>query len=267
MTFLRWAGSKRKLVDDLAHYWYASSSSSRRTYYEGFTGSASLYFHLRPKAAVLVDINPELIQCLKQVRQEPDKLWCALQMFSAREDEYYNIREVEPKTLPDVLRAARFVYLNRFCFNGLYRTNRSGKFNVPYGGTRNGTLPSLHELKASSDALKSATLVCGDFYDVIAESVSSGDFVYLDPPYAERNKRIDQQYGPDVFGTRDLERVGRLLDQVDSRGGTFLLSYADCDEAQSLFSRWKVDRLSVKRTIAANSARRGPTKEVLVSNL
>ena len=190
-----------------------------------------------------------------------------LQTYPISEEHYYHLRSLIPQDLTEVERSARFIYLNRFCFNGLYRTNRRGHFNVPYGGGRTGELPSLDSLLMYSRALKNAELISGDFSAAIGDYVGKGDFIYLDPPYAKRNHSLDLQYGPDVFGMSDLARANSLLSEIDSKGAFFVFSYAECEEVMPIAERWGAERVIVKRTIAADSTKRNAASELLISNL
>ena len=181
--------------------------------------------------------------------------------------EYYAVRAQDESLLDASARAARFIYLNRYCFNGLYRTNKSGKFNVPYGGGRTGALPQLSDLLAASGQLAQGKFVCGDFEAVVRGQARSGDFVYLDPPYAKQNCSLDMQYGPDNFGMKDLCRLTVLLRHLDAMGASFLVSYADCAEAREYLGEWSARQVTVRRSIAAKTQARSKTGELLISNV
>lgn len=270
MTFLRWAGSKKQILSVLSSCWYAATNDVQRSktrYIEGFSGSASLFFHLQPAKALLVDINQDLQQCFRRVKSEPKGVALALHKFSCTEKEYYRIRAIDKTNISPNERAAIFIYLNRNCFNGLYRTNSQGVFNVPFGGARAGALPSYAQLLNASKKLKNAEIVSGDFFNVISNQIKKNDFLYLDPPYAKRNVDLDNQYGPDVFGNSDISRLGTLLDLTNSRGGHFLVSYANCEEITEISNRWHTHTVSVRRTIAANTAKRVLAEELLITNL
>src|SRR5712664_3922142 len=173
--FLRWAGSKRQILPILGRY----CKGGFTRYVEPFAGSACLFFYLAPRAALLGDINAELLSTYKYIRYRPAEVSKFLQKLRKGERQYYKIRSLQPERLSPARRAARFIYLNRFCFNGLYRTNQEGDFNVPYGGRGSGSLPSAGVLKRASELLRRAALVKGDFENVLDE-VKQGDFVYMD---------------------------------------------------------------------------------------
>ncbi len=137
VPFLRWAGSKRKLLPVLREYWNPSYSR----YVEPFAGSACLFFHLQPSKALLGDINRDLMFTYRQVRRDLPAVLSALRKFKGNKKEYLRLRAISPTELEDAERAARFIFLNRYCFNGIYRTNLQGSFNVPYGGLRAGYIP------------------------------------------------------------------------------------------------------------------------------
>ena len=172
---------------------------------------------------------------------------------------------LEPSAVADPLCAAKFIFLNRFCFNGLYRTNSDGKFNVPYSPSKTGHLPTLEELQQVSVALKSATIQCCDFTELL-KNVRKGDFVYLDPPFAVGNRRVFRQYGPSTFGTHDLERLAEHLQMINRRGATFVVSYAYCSESVNLFRRWHVHRAIIQRNISGFARHRRSAAEIIVTN-
>lgn len=260
-SFLRWAGSKKRLIPKLSTYW----DDNFTRYVEPFAGSATLFFSLQPSRAILSDINSDLVDTLCAVRDHPRAIHNRLRRLPLGQEAYYIIRQEDSSQLPILDRAARFIYLNRFCFNGLYRTNLSGKFNVPYAASKTGRLPTLDELFASAKALSSAQIRARDF-EVTLQDVGAGDFVYMDPPYAVRNRRIFRQYGPDSFGTDDLERLASTLPHIDSCGATFLVSYAMCKEALNAFDGWHIRRAQTQRSIAGFSQHRRKAVEILVSN-
>jgi DNA adenine methylase len=233
--FLRWAGSKRKLLPKLMPYW----GSGYRRYIEPFAGSGALFFALRPGKALLSDINGELIEAMELVRDSPAEIHGLLSRMRHTKDEYYRIRSQDRKSLGARGRVTRFIYLNRYCFNGLYRTNLAGQFNVPFAASGTGDIPSLETFLENAKRLGAARLVQGDFDTVVRAEVKKGDFVYLDPPFAVENRRIFRQYGPQTFGIDDLARLSALLREIEARGAHFLLSYACCKEVREYFGDWK----------------------------
>ena len=259
--FLRWAGSKRQLVKNMTMYWTGGNAR----YVEPFAGSARFFFQLEPQSALLGDINSELVSMYETVRTHPSELHQSLSHWPNNKDEYYRVRNLDPKTLNSIDRAARFIYLNRFCFNGLYRTNRAGNFNVPYGGGRSGTIPTENELKDASKLLTRAKFICGDFTRTL-EDVKNSDFVYLDPPYTTSERRVFKDYGPRSFGQEDLVRLSEALDYLNEAGATFLLSYADCAEGRLLAHNFRTSKVITKRHIAGFTSSRCEVSELLITN-
>lgn len=260
--FLRWAGSKRQLLGRLVEFWPGGDA----TYIEPFAGSANLFFKLEPCSAILGDSNSGLMEVYEVVRDQPRALHDEFGGWENEERQYYRIRAIDPSTLCKAARAARLVYLNRYCFNGLYRTNAQGHFNVPYGGRKSGSLPTLHELEAASELLSRATLVTGDFTKTV-KSAKTGDFVYMDPPFSVQGRRVFNEYGPESFGPSDLKRVRKALKHLDQLGATFLLSYADCPEGETLARGFRQMHVEITRRIAGSTGSRGTAKELLITNL
>lgn len=258
--FLRWAGSKRKQVSRLASFW----SPRHRRYVEPFAGSACLFFELGPEAALLGDSNKELIEVYRVVRDEPERLHRRLCRIRRDLATYLRWRQLKPASLDRETRALRFLYLNRNCFNGIYRTNMNGEFNVPMG-TRPGEYFSKDDLLGCSELLRRTSLVAGDFVKTL-EQVKAGDFVYLDPPYAVKSRRIFREYGTKTFDTTDIPRLSESLTAIVKQNADFLVSYADCAEARALALKWHSVRLPVRRHIAGLAGDRKQAYEWLVSN-
>lgn len=229
-------------------------------------GSACLFFTLSPPKALLSDLNGELIGTFDAVRQHPDAVYSSLARIPRGADSYYSIRKQDPNSLNSIDRASRFLFLNRFCFNGLYRTNLKGEFNVPFASSKTGEIPSWEDFSFAANGLRDVDLRCGDFFSIVSNEVKEGDFVYLDPPYAVQNSRIFRQYGPQTFGLEDLERLRETLEKIDSSGALFLLSYANCEEAKHFFCDWPSIEVEVQRNIAGFAKHRRRASEILVSN-
>jgi DNA adenine methylase len=258
---LRWAGSKRSLLPQLAQ----RAKLAKGRYVEPFAGSACLFFALGPRPAVLGDLNQELIETYRCLREHPRLVSRAMHGWSTDVDTYYQVRSARQSELGSIERAARFLYLNRLCFNGVFRTNRHGQFNVPYGA-KTGALPSEAHLYRCSFALRSADLRYGDFDATIAD-VSPGDFVYLDPPYTQGAKTSYGVYGYGSFNSSELDRALQALRRIDEAGASFLFSYANVDGLEAkLDDSWVITHLSVTGRVAANVGSRVPRQEVLVSN-
>ena len=259
--FLRWAGSKRKQLARLAALWTATHTG----YVEPFAGSACLFFALAPKSGVLGDSNRELIEVYRVVRDAPERLYARLCRIGRDLETYNRWRSRSPKTLDRDTRALRFLYLNRNCFNGIYRTNADGYFNVPMG-RKVGAYFTREDLLRCSALLQNIKLVAGDFTRTV-EHVRPGNFVYLDPPYAVNSRRIFCEYGKDNFSASDVSRFAETLASIQSRKADFVVSYADCREARLLARKWNSVRLPVRRHVAGFAGARRNAYEWLITNI
>ena len=258
--FLRWAGSKRKLLGRLAEHW----SPGFGRYVEPFAGSACLFFHLAPNAAVLGDLNRELIEVYRVVRDEPERLYRRLLRLKKDRPTYERWRALNPTRLDRDTRALRFLYLNRNCFNGIYRTNVAGHFNVPMG-RRPGEYFPKEDLLRCSELLASVELIAGD-YQTTLNRVRRGDFVYLDPPYAVGSRRVFRQYGKKTFELGDFPAFASRVKRLHHQGATFLISYADCKEARELAKQWNASRIPVRRQVAGFLGARKKAYEWIITN-
>lgn len=261
---IRWAGSKRRLLPHLADYWAAKEHAR---YIEPFAGSGALFFHLQPKKALLNDINVDLINTYGVLAKQPEDVHRIVSAMPSDEVYYYKVRAWDPSSLSDIDRAARFIYLNRYCFNGIYRTNRKGDFNVPYGAKKAGALPSLQKFLAAASLLRRARFSSLDFEKFLDASVSRDDFVYLDPPYAVANRRVFRQYDPNTFGTEDVDRLSSLLELINKRKASFVVSYAYSAEIKPLLKRWRSKRVMAQRNVAGFTEHRRKAVEVVITNL
>lgn len=261
-SLLRWAGSKRRLVPRLSKFW----NSDHERYVEPFAGSACLYFSLEPKRAILGDLNEDLIETYDSIRKDPRSVHAILAGWSESKESYYEIRNDRTTNPNPYYRSAKFIYLNRLCFNGIYRTNLKGEFNVPYGGGRTGKMPSLTSLTEASVLLQGARLVKGDFENVLQQA-RKGDLVYMDPPYHVESRRVFREYQAGVFGTSDLVRLAGWMRDLDDAGVDFVVSYADSKEGRQLGVGFNSKRVQVRRNVAGFSKHRRTAYEVLISNL
>ena len=256
----RWAGSKRKLLPELM----AHVPASVTRYIEPFAGSGCLFFALCPPKAVLGDMNRDLIAAYGVIRDHPRLVARAAHRFRKDKRTYYRLRSLVPSSLSPIDRASRFVYLNRHCFNGVYRINRDGCFNVPRG-TRTGRLPSEAQFCRCSYALKRADLRAVDYAECLAD-VRIGDFVYLDPPYASKRRNTYGEYGYECFSERNLPELLRLLRKIDRASATFLLSYSVHSTFADIPATWFSKIVKVRRHVAGFAKDRHVVREMLVSN-
>jgi DNA adenine methylase len=214
---------------------------------------------------LLSDLNRELIETYDVVRDHPLRVYQAVEHMRRDSRSYYAERSRSPNGLGRIRRAVRFIYLNRNCFNGIYRTNRDGDFNVPFATSKAGGFVTREEFVATARAFDRVTLKVCDFGKTLSQ-VDRGDFAYLDPPYAVSARRVFKQYGAREFGPNDLLRLSRHLVAMDRRGAYFLVSYADCREARELAEGWQMRRMRVRRHVAGFAGARRSTYELLISN-
>jgi DNA adenine methylase len=257
---LRWAGSKKKLLPILM----AAAPGDSERYIEPFAGSAVLFLRLAAQNAILGDLNQSLIETYRIVQRYPRAVWERASKLGDRPEDYYAIRAIPRDHLNVFERAAQFVYLNRYCFNGVYRTNQTGQFNVARG---KGHLfvPGLETFQAFAKKLKSADLRCSDFEEILSEA-GRGDFVYLDPPYALGDKRDRGEYGCNAFREKDEQRLIASLRAADRRGAKVLLSYSPATTVLQGLKKWRRYDLTVARNVAGFASARRRADEVLLSN-
>lgn len=260
--FLRWAGSKRSVVNKLAQ----NSPQKYSRYLEPFVGSGALFFHLNPKDALISDLNWEVVNLFIQVKSRPMELHERLIAPSRDKETYLAIRQSFGEEDDDLDHAASMLYLNRNCFNGLYRTNKTGKFNVPYAAQRRGNYPTRDDILLCSQRLQNTQIEHGDFYSVISEHVREGDFVYLDPPYVKSEGRIFNEYVKGHFNHNDTERLATLLNKIHSVGAKFLLSFIDDEIIEFITKEWGSEKYLVQKNIAGFAASRRKSPEILVKN-
>ena len=261
--FLRWAGSKRRLLPILKTFW----TSKHARYIEPFAGSACLFFALKPPRAILGDINSNLIATYIEVKYRLPAVLAELQKLRpADKNEYLRLRSADLATLTRPAQAARFIYLNRFCFNGIYRTNLRGQFNVPFSGVQCGSIPKDDLLRKCRSQLRTARFVNADFESVLKEA-KKGDLVYMDPPFAVQARRVFREYDPSTFTLRDIGRLRGWMARLNGARINFVVSYAESDEADLLRKGFAYQTVSVRRNIAGFAGHRVQTHEVLISNL
>lgn len=262
-SFLRWAGSKRKLIPQLISYW----KPEYNRYIEPFAGSAALYFKIAPSNAILGDINNGLISTYQQIRDNIEQVLHSIHGLGSGKEFYLELRELDPINLTESERAARFIFLNRFCFNGLYRTNSKGKFNVPYGGNqgKSGQLPTDGQLRACSKLLSNTILTNSKFEETL-QLARPGDFIYMDPPFSVKARRVFIEYDPSKFDWTSIESLRGWLIKLNRMGINFLVSYASSEEADYLKSGFKYEKVSVRRNIAGFCSERKMADEILIYN-
>ena len=270
--FLKWAGGKRYLIPEIKKRWPANF---KQTYFEPFLGGGAVLLSLQPAKAVVNDINAELINCYEVVRDSVDELIERLGYYHNDEETFYQVRDWDRDTCSfekrsAVERASRIIFLNKTCYNGLFRVNSQGQFNVPFGRYKAPNIVDEIVLHAVSTYLKEAdiTFLCGDFEDALAQA-HRGDFAYLDPPYDMLSRSASfTAYALNGFGKTEQQRLKALVDTLQERQCKFLLSNAYTDYTEHLYGcgKYTIDRVEVPRPINSNAAKRGKVDEMLVWN-
>lgn len=257
--FLKWVGGKTQLLPDLlcripAHF---------NTYIEPFVGGGALFFALQPTKAVLADSNPELINCYIVVRDRVDDLIATLRDYPYSEEFYYKLRAEVPEDA--VLRAARLIYLNRTCYNGLYRVNKQGQFNVPFGRYTNPVICDAERLRRASYALRNAELRCANYQETLQTYAMPGDFIYIDPPYHPVSIYSDfKRYTAEFFYAEDQQRLALTVKDLGKQGGYLLVSNSYCDFILDIYKGCTIVEVSARRNINKDPQKRGEVKEVLI---
>lgn len=259
--FLKWAGGKRWLMP-LARQ---LATQKLGTYYEPFVGSGAMFFALRPQKSVLSDFNDELMAVYAAIRQDWDAVVRELKRHHRNHcsDYYYEIRASRPRS--EHTKAARFIYLNRTCWNGLYRVNRDGFFNTPIG-TKTSVLLDTDDFEAVARSLRGATLMSGDFESVI-DRAGQGDFVFADPPYTVRHQFNGfVKYNEKLFSWADQERLMEALYRATSRGARVLCTNADHHSVRELYGQhFNLTPVTRYSSISGMKKSRGTYAELIIT--
>jgi DNA adenine methylase len=262
--FLKWVGGKTSLLPELLRH--VPPRAAIRRYHEPFVGGGALFFKVAPRRAVLSDNNGELVHCYRQVRDDVYGVLDALARHVYEKEHYQSIRALEPRQLEPAERAARFIYLNKTCFNGLWRVNRAGRFNVPIGRYKNPRFHDPSTLLAASQALKRVEILHAPFEDALGRA-SAGEFVYLDPPYDPVSATSSfASYTADGFTWDDQKRLARACIGLNRRGIRFLLSNSATGRIRELYRGFEQRLVRAPRFINSKAESRGRVDELLVFN-
>lgn len=266
--FLKWAGGKTQLLPQLARFYPPRGSVDR--YIEPFLGSGAVFFHVkalvRPRRALLWDNNRELIDTFKAVQKDVGQVIKLLTRYRELHSKefYLSMREKRPKSVAAI--AARLIYLNKTCFNGLYRVNSRGMFNVPFGRHSNPGLFNEEWLRHAAHQLAGAKIEAGDFRLLEVEA-KKHDFIYFDPPYHPRSKTsYFTAYTRDLFGQAEQEKLAALFRKLDRKGCLLMLSNSDTPLIRELYEGLDIREVSARRFINSRADRRGPIRELVVLN-
>lgn len=250
---LKWAGGKSQMLPQLL----PRIPENYGTYIEPFFGGGALFFAVQPESSIVSDSNPELVSLYRQVADNVEQVIECLETYRNDEDEFYRIRSLRWEELLPEEAAARTVYLNKTCFNGLYRVNRSGAFNVPFGRYKNPKICDAVQLRRASVLLKRSDIRCGDYLDVLAEAARPGDFVFLDPPYVPVSKSADfKRYTKEQFSDDDQRRLAREVERLSEMGCSVLLTNSNTPLVEELYGHYKTFVFETKRHISCNGATR-----------
>jgi len=267
--FLKWAGGKGQLLKQYEPFF----PSKFNNYLEPFVGGGAVFFHLyntgrlsNGKEVILIDSNEELINCYSVIKKNVNKLIRILSNSEYMNDEnaYYQIRTEEPQNKFE--RAARTIYLNKTCFNGLYRVNSKGKFNVPFGRYKNPLICNTEKLRSVNLALKNVEVICSDFKKCL-EFTKRGDFIYFDPPYQPLSKTSSfTSYTKDSFDEEDQEKLCKVFKELDKRGSKVMLSNSDTKFIRNLYKGFTTKTVLAKRAINCKASGRGEITELVILN-
>ncbi len=268
--FLKWAGGKTQLLSQFQAL-YPHPRSIRR-YIEPFVGSGAVFFKIRrltdPREVLLADNNEELITVYVAVRDHVEEVIEALRRHKAlhSKEHYYKVRAQNPGRMSPTARAGRLIYLNKTCFNGLYRVNSKGGFNVPMGRYQDPPILDAENLRAAGRALKRVGLKTAHFRETL-DAARKGDFIYFDPPYHPLSKTsFFTSYTQGAFTSSDQEDLAEVYSILAGRGCRVMLSNSDCPFIRSLYEGFDIRSVSARRNINSKAEKRGRIGEVVVLN-
>ena len=267
---LKWVGGKRQLLDAIIPL-----IPEHTMYCEPFAGGGAVLFHMQPGKAVIGDSNEELINIYTVIKEQPEQLIEFLKIHKAMncQEYFYEVRALDRdgenyRSMTQAERAARIIYLNKTCYNGLFRVNRAGEYNAPWGRYKNPNITNEPTIRAMSGYFNKAGIkfLCGDYREVL-KGIGKGAFVYLDPPYMPLSQSSSfTGYTAAGFGINEQKELKRHCDRLDKKGIKFLLSNSCCDFIEDLYKDYIVERVSARRAVNANAHKRGSIDEVLVRN-
>ncbi|MEW6275387.1 MAG: DNA adenine methylase [Bacillota bacterium] len=260
---VKWAGGKSQLISQFEPFFPRQKPP---LYVEPFVGGGAVFFHLLPERAVLIDNNPELINFYLVVRDSLEPLLADLRRHRNTAGHYYRVRAMDPEQMDPVSRASRFLYLNKTAYNGLYRVNRRGRHNVPFGRYKNPRIVDEENLRLVSGTLRQARIVLGDFSRAL-EYAKTGSFVYFDPPYHPLSPTANfTSYTSGAFGEEDQRRLAEVFRRLDGQGCLVMLSNSDTPFIRELYAGYDVQVVYARRAINCRADARGPVTELVIRN-
>ena len=264
--FLKWAGGKRQLLPQMHRYF----PKNLNKYIEPFIGGGAVFFYLKPKVSIIIDINEEIINCYKVIKNNVEELIELLKTHKNEKDYYYRIRELDRdekfNKLTNIEKASRMIYMNRCCYNGLYRVNSKGQFNVPFGKYKNPNFCDEVNLLAVSKALKNVKIIHGSF-EVSLDYAEKADFIYFDPPYYPISKTSSfTSYTKENFGEESQKKLFDVFKKLDKIDCKLMLSNSYNNYIIDLYKDYNIIKLDERRAINCNAKRRGNIKVLLIMN-
>jgi DNA adenine methylase len=264
--FLKWAGGKKQLLPELL----SRIPETFDRYLEPFIGGGALFFALQPEKAIISDINPDLINVYEVIKSDVDLLIQDLKKHKHEEDYFYKLRGVDrTKAYQDwspVEKASRLIYLNKTCFNGLFRVNSKGQFNTPFGAYKNPAIVDVDNLKACSTLLQKTQIKVRSF-ELILEEVKAEDFIYFDPPYAPLSSTASfTAYSKLGFDIDMQIKLRDICKELHNRGIKFMVSNSSAPLILELYKDFHIDQVDAARAINSNSGQRGKIKEVIITS-
>jgi DNA adenine methylase len=269
--FLKWAGGKRQLLPEIRKY----VPRRFKLYFEPFIGAAAVLFDIQPHSAVINDANAELINCYRAIKQDPENLITQLRQHRNEKNYFYRLRALDRDqgftTLTDTQRAARIIYLNKTCYNGLFRVNSQGQFNVPFGNYSNPNIVDEVVIRAASRYLNEANIeISNDDFSAAVSGARRGDFIYFDPPYDPISDTSSfTGYNLNSFDKNEQRRLRALCDDLTRRGCKVLLSNSATNFIRELYDdpdRYTIVEVEASRNINSVSTGRGKINELLIFN-
>lgn len=243
---LKWAGGKTQMLDSLI----SSMPEKYINYIEPFIGGGALYFHLNNAHSIIADSNPELINLYREIADHCEDVIDILKTYKNDEDMYYEIRGKDWLQCSKTEAAARMIYLNRTCYNGLYRLNRRGGFNTPFGKYRNPHICNEEKLRLASKLLKTSTIIRDDYLNVLKTYAKEGDFIFLDPPYIPISDYADfRRYTKEQFYESDHRNLAREVDRLVDLGCKVMLTNSNHPLVHELYSKYNIEVIQTKRNI------------------
>lgn len=243
---LKWAGGKSQLLGEII----PRMPRTYKKYIEPFFGSGAVYFAIAPDKAIIADSNPELINLYKIIASNVEDLIKLLSTYENTKESFYSVRAIDWKDMEPLEAAARTVYLNKTCFNGLYRVNRKGLFNTPYANNKRTVFCDAEEIRKASHLLRDAEIICGDFHKVLTDRAMEGDFVFLDPPYVPVSKYADfKRYTKEQFGEEDQRMLAEDVNALYEKGCKVMLTNSNHPLVHQLYGHFKIEVFQTKRMI------------------